>query len=161
MRLAHDIYAETNPAFCASVLVAFTTAYLSVASSRPDVPLVYIAIPVSISGDFENTFKGTNRNTGLREWLERNPKIQIGLSKRLNASMNVVSEAIRFGCFARVLAMDDDARLNLGDQKLKNSAFKGLSAEPAQVIKRAKRLGYWFATAGSARRVFDMMGLTV
>jgi hypothetical protein len=114
-----------------------------------------------LSGDLGGAFEGTNKNTGLLEWLGRSPQVQVGLADRVNASMDIVTEAIRFGCFTRVLKVGEGARLRLGDQKLKKSAVTALSKEPAQALKRAERLGYWFATAGSTRTVFDMMGLTV
>ena len=53
------------------------------------------------------------------------------------------------------------ARLGLGSQKVKKSVVAALSDAPAMSIKHAERLGFWFASAGSTRTVFDMMGLTV
>jgi hypothetical protein len=161
MNVAHDVYAETNPAFCASALVEFTKAYSSVRPEGPEVPTAYLALPVALSGELAGAFGGTNKNTGLLEWLERSPQVQVGLGQRVNASLDIVTEGIRFACFARVLLMGEGAHLRLGDKKLKVSAISALGLEPAQAIKRAGRLGYWFATAGSTRTVFDIMGLTV
>ncbi|NUJ81677.1 hypothetical protein HUN39_16920 [Methylocystis sp. FS] len=161
MRVAHDVYAETNPAFCAAALVEFTKAYLSARPEGPETPVAYLALPVALSGEFATAFDGTNKNTGLREWLERSPQVQVGLGERVNASLDIVTDAIRFGCFARVLAIGKGARLILGDKTLKRSAINALGDEPEQAIKRAARLGYWFATAGSTRSVFAIMGLTL
>jgi len=161
MSVAHDIYSETNPAFCAHALVAFTTAFLSVNGKGPEVPAAYLALPIALAGDLGRAFDGTNKNTGLLEWLDRQPQVQIGIANLVNASMDIVTEAIRFGCFSRLLVVNPDARLQLGAQKVKKSAVTALSRAPAQSIKRAERLGFWFASAGSTRTVFDMMGLTV
>lgn len=161
MSVAHDVYSETNPAFCALVLVTFTTSYLSVNAEGPEVPAAYLAVPVALAGDFGHCFDGTNKNTGLLEWLGRRPQVQIGLANLVNTSMDIVNEAIRFGCFSRLLVLNPTARLGLGTQKAKKSALAALSEAPAQAIKRAERLGFWFASAGSTRTVFDMMGLTV
>ena len=161
MNVTHDVYAETNPAFCASALVEFAKTYSSVRPEGPEVPTAYLALPVALSGELSVAFNGTNKNTGLLEWLERSPQVQVGLAERLNASLEIVTEAIRLGCFARVLVMSEGGHLRLGDKKLKPSAISALGEEPARAIKRAGRLGYWFATAGSTRTIFDMMGLTV
>lgn len=161
MSVAHDIYSEVNPAFCAYALAGFTTAYLSMSVVGPELPTAYLALPIALSGDLGGAFDGTNKNTGLLQWLERSPQVQVGLAERVNASMDIATEAIRFGCFARVLAVDESARLRLGGRKIKKAAVDALSEEPAQALKRAERLGYWFAAAGSTRTVFDMMGLTV
>ncbi len=161
MIVAHDVYSETNPAFCAYAIVAFTAAFITVNNHGPELPVVYLSVPVALSGDLGHSFKGTNRNTGLLEWLERNPCIQIGLSDRLNGSMSIVTEAIRFGCFSRVLAVNKGARLILGERKVKKTAVKGLREETAQMLQHAERLGYWFAAVGSTKTAFCMMGLTV
>jgi len=161
MSVAHDIYSETNPAFCALALVAFTTAYLSVNAEGPEVPAAYLALPVALAGDLGRCFEGTNKNTGLLEWLNRQPRVQVGLANLINTSMDIVTDAIRFGCFSRVLLISPTAKLVLGTLTVKKSAVTSLSDVPARSIKRAERLGFWFASVGSTRTVFDMMGLTV
>jgi hypothetical protein len=159
--VAHDIFSETNPAFCTHALSAFTSAYLSLNAEGPEVLAAYLALPVALSGDLGRAFDGTNKNTGLLAWLERQPQVQVGLSDLLNSSMEIVTEAIRFGCFSRVLFLAPDGRLRLGARKVNKSAVTALSDAPGQAIKRAERLGFWFASAGSTRIVFDMMGLTL
>jgi hypothetical protein len=85
----------------------------------------------------------------------------VGLAERVNASMEIVSNAISFGCFAGVLSLANGARLQVGEKKLNMSALKSLGADTIQAVKHAERLGYWFATAGSTRTVFDILGLMV
>lgn len=161
MTIAHDIFSEFNPAFCACVLVKFTAAFTTVNEKGPELPVAYISLPVALSGDLNDTFSGTNKNTGLLEWFERNPSIQVGLPERLNYSMEIVSEAIKFGCFSKILKLDEHAKLLPGDNKIKKKAFNALSEGPIQSLKYAERLGYWFAKAGSTKTIFDIMGLTL
>lgn len=161
MTVAHDVFAETNPAFCTYVLAGFAAAYISVREHGPDLPLGYVALPIALSGGLACFFEGTNRRTGLLEWLNRSPQVQLGLADRVNASMPIVTEAIRFGCFARVLTFEPNGRIALGERKIPRNALAGLSDGPSRSMKHAERLGYWFAMAGSARTTLDMMGLTV
>jgi hypothetical protein len=142
------------------VLVAFTAAYVSVNKDGPEAPLAYLALPLALSGDLAAAFRGTNKNTGLLEWLQRNPRVEVGLAARVNATIDIVTEAIRLACFTRVLEFAEGARLRVGPGKLKKSA-NALSEQPAQAIKHAERLGYWFAMTGSTRAVFNVMGVTV
>ena len=79
MREAYDLYAETNPAYGAAALVEFAKAYLADRPDGPETPVVYLALPVAMSAELAGVFDGTNKNTGLLEWLERNPRVQIGL----------------------------------------------------------------------------------
>jgi hypothetical protein len=160
VNVAHDLFAETNPAYCAYALVGFTRAFATIDSDGPELPVAYLALPVALSADLNDTFMSTNKNTGLLDWLKRSPQIQIGLGERVNASMDIVTEAVRFGCFSRALLMDQAARLKLGQHKIQKRFVKTLSASTAQSLRHAERLGYWFAAVGSTRSVFDLMGLT-
>jgi hypothetical protein len=161
MKVAHDIYAEVNPAYCTYALAAFTKTYMSVSSDGPELATVYLALPLALSGDLGGSFDGTNKNTGLLEWLERSPQVQIALAERMNASIDIVTEAVRFACFTQVLVLNERARLTLGSLKVQKRALISLGEEAAQPIKRAERLGYWFALVGSTRTVFDMIGLAL
>lgn len=157
MRTAHDIYSETNPAYCACVLAAFVTGHKP---PGPEIPLAYLALPIALSGDLSDTFEGTNTKTGLLEWLERHPRIRLGLRDRLNASMEIVTEGVRFGCFSRLLTVNE-TRLLTGTNKVKKSAIDALTDESKRAIKHAERLGSWFAATGSTRSAFEIMGLSV
>jgi hypothetical protein len=159
--IAHDVYAETNPAFCAVVLVEFTRAYQAIRPEGPETPVAYLAVPLALSDDLASAFDGTNKKTGLLEWLERRPEVQVGLAERLNASLSVVTEAIRFGCYSRLIGVGPEARLVLGANNLKPNVLNKLGEAPRKAAVRAGRLGSWFASAGSTRSVFDAVGLTL
>ncbi|RVU29547.1 three component ABC system middle component [Neptunomonas marina] len=161
MNLAHDVYAETNPAFCTYAVLNYVKAYLSINDSGPELPTIYLALPIAISGDLAALFEGTNKNTGLLEWLERSPQVQVGLADRINSSVEIVTESVRFSCFVNAIKIGDDARLRLGPQKPKGITLNNLDKDSVNAIRRAERLGFWFAMAGSTRNVFDSMGLTV
>jgi hypothetical protein len=161
MNIAHDVFSEINPAFCACVLVRFVSAFYELREDGPELPVIYLSLPIALSGDLESSFDGTNKKTGLLDWLERSPQAQIELQNRLNQSLDIVTNAFRFGCFVGLLKIDDRARIQIGERKLKNTAIKALGNKNLQAIKRAERLGYWFASAGSTKTIFDAMGLTI
>lgn len=159
--IAHDIYSETNPAFCAMPAIAFTSAYVSENSNGVELSLLYIALPIVLSGDFINCFHGSNKKTGLREWMSRNPEIRVGLASRLNATMGIVTEAIRLSCFAQILSFNQEACLVTGSKFKKGFLNVKMNDETKQIVKCAERLGAWFANAGSAKEVFNIMQLTL
>ncbi|MDA7084775.1 DUF6521 family protein [Pseudomonas sp. SA3-5] len=161
MKVAHDLYAETNPAFCAYLLATFTSAYEEEKSVSPEMVLCYTALPLALSGDLEHTFNGTNKATGLLEWLQRHPEIQIELSIRINSSMDIVTEAIQYGCFAQLLTLTEEGQLQTGTKATNKAAINRLSMENQAAFKQAKLLGAWLASAGTARTTLNMMGLTV
>jgi hypothetical protein len=79
--IAHDIYAETNPAWVGYVLVAFLRGFVEAEPAGAELPLAYLGLPICLSGDLATTFEGSNKKTGLREWLERSPQIQLDLGQ--------------------------------------------------------------------------------
>lgn len=161
MTLAHDIYAETNPAFCAYALAEFLKTFVEVNETGAELPLAYLALPIALSEDLAGSFEGTNKKTGLLEWLERTPQLSVGLAQRVNASLEIVTPAISYGCFAEVLVLGADGRLRLGAKTVKATAVTKLDSISAGAIRRAGRLGTWFALAGSTRNIFGILGLTV
>ncbi|CAI8961061.1 ANF_receptor domain-containing protein [Pseudomonas sp. IT-P2] len=161
MIVAHDLYAETNPAFCSYILTTFTSAYEEEKSSSPEMLLCYAALPIALSGDLEKTFLGTNRLTGLLEWLQRNPVVQIDLRERIDSSADIVTEAIQYGCFSKILSINEQGLMSVGPKSTNKSAINRLSSPNLNAFKRARSLGYWMAMAGSTRTTLNMMGLTV
>lgn len=161
MIIAHDLYAETNPAFCAYILATFASAYEDQKSSPPEILLCYAALPIALSGDLEKTFLGTNRLTGLLEWLQRNPVVQIDLRERIDSSADIVTEAIQYGCFSKLLSISDQGMMSAGPKPTNKSAINRLSTPTLNAFKRARSLGCWMAMAGSTRTTLNMMGLTV
>ncbi len=161
MTLAHDLYAETNPAFCTFALAAFLNTFTEINNAGPDLPLIYLALPLALSEDLAGSFEGTNKKTGLLEWLERTPQMSVSLSERVNSSLDIITPALRYGCFSNVLALGVDGRIKLGAQKVKPTTIAKLDPISARSIRRAARLGYWFAMAGSTRNIFGILGLTV
>jgi hypothetical protein len=161
MILTHDVYSEMNPAYCTYVLGAFVSGFITVKPEGPELLTAYLSLPLALSGELEDSFEGTNKNTGLMEWLGRSPYIQIKLTSRLNGSFNIVTEAVRLACFSGALVLDSQSRLQLGSRRLKQSARQGLGVSSRNALRRADRLGHWFAAAGSSRTIFEAMGLTV
>jgi hypothetical protein len=161
MKIAHDLYAERNPAFGTYAVAAFVHAFAETEPQGADLPIVYVALPIALSGELALTFEGTNKTTGLLEWLGRTPQMSVGFADRVNAGLPTVGDAVRYGCFTHVLRLSPEGRLGPGPKKPKQSPLTDLDAVTLGVIRRAGRLGHWFASAGSTRNIFGILGLTV
>ncbi|HBO3246791.1 TPA: three component ABC system middle component [Pseudomonas aeruginosa] len=159
MGIAHDIFAETNPAYCACLLAAFVRAYRTRSGSAPDITLCYAALPLALSGDLTSTFDHTNRKTGLLEWMRRSPVIQIRLADRVNGSLDIVTEAVRFACFSNLLVITTEGKVAPGASSLPKHLRVQLTQDTQKIFDNIDRIGHWFALAGSTRTVFNLMGL--
>lgn len=153
--LAHDLYAETNPAFCAQIIAKFCVGHQKRAGEPADLAVCYLVLPIILSDDLVETFSGTNGATGLLVWLERNPKIRVGLAARVNLTLRFTTDAVRFGCVSNQLRLDENGKVSSGSLK----ARKGNSQDILQAESNAVRLGQWFESVGSSRAVLSSFGV--
>lgn len=158
MTAAHDIHAETNPAFCAAVLAQFCEAYYQHQQRESALVTTYLVLPITLSEDLATTFEGCIKSTGLLVWLERSPRVLPDLSKRVNATLGVTTEAIRFGCITGLLCLKTEGEIASMNMKVPKVVIDGVAGA---AFKRARLLGRWFAGAGSARAVMEAMGVSV
>ncbi len=161
MKIAHDLYAETNPAFGTYAVIGFCREYQSTSAQNPSIALIYLALPIAMSRDTEQSFSGTNFATGLIAWLNRYPEVRLNLGERLDASLDVVSASLRLGVTSNALAFFDDGAIGLGPKPPKKSPVGKLPVEPKRVIRRAERLGGWMGRAGSTGSIFSAFGVTL
>lgn len=161
VKIAHDLYAETNPAFGTYAAIGFCREYKSASTQNPSIALVYLALPIAMSRDTGRSFSETNITTGLLAWLNRYPEIRLNLDARLDASLDVVSASLRLGLTSNALALADDGAIGLGPKPPIKAPVERLPAEPKKVIRRAERLGGWMGKAGSVGSVFSAFGVTL
>ncbi|ASP91652.1 three component ABC system middle component [Sinorhizobium meliloti] len=159
MTIAHDLFAESNPAFGTFTLVGFCRKYAAASGKAPALPLAYLALPIAMSHDLDKSFTETIATTGLLSWLNRYPDIRLELGARLTASREIVSAAVRFGLSSRALALGKDGTIGLGDGAPATAPVERLPEDPKRVIKRAERLGTWMGKAGSAGSIFSAFGV--
>jgi len=158
---SYDVFSETNPAYVACLIATFIKSFCRSKKDGIEIHLLYIAVPILLSGDFSDTFKKTNKNTGLFEWLERSPLVKIGLSERLNLSMSIVTEAIRLGCFTNIIKIETNGIICLGPKTLGNIGNNLRNTALEDILKISERFGNWFAHAGSSRAILNMLELSL
>jgi len=159
MTTAHDLFAETNPAFGVYAIAAFCSSYEKVAEASPSLALVYLSIPIAFSDDTQDSFEKTNAATGLLSWLARFPDIKLNLAARLSASLDIVTPAVKLGVQAKALCLHAGGLLGAGEAPPAPRGARDLPDDAKQVIKRAERLGGWMAKGGSAAAIFSAFGV--
>ena len=161
MKIAHDLFAETNPAFGTYTIVGFCRKFCSVAHQNPSIALVYLALPIAFSRDTESSFAGTHARTGLFAWLIRYPDVKLDIVTRIEASVDIVSASIKLGVTSKALTLVEGGAIKLGPSPPIKSPIGKLSLEPRRVIRRAERLGRWMGEAGTAGTIFSAFGVSL
>lgn len=156
---AHDVFAETNPAFCGAVLAQFCSAYQATPPGlSATTALVYLVVPLAISEDLAPTFDGCNRETGFTLWMRRNPKITVDLAKKVNATLEITTAAIRFGCIAGIFILTPEGCVQSVRKTFPPAVKNGVAGA---ALKRARLLGIWMAGMGSPRSVIEELGVSL
>lgn len=160
-----DVFAETNPAFCAFTLRAFSNSFKVDCGEDPSKLLCYLVLPIALSSDLSETFDGTNRTTGFLTWIDRNPSMLVNMERRIQTTLPITRDAIQFGCFAGILGISDEALISASDLYKKSKKAKQInvnkSNEANSAIKRADRLGSWIANVKSIRTTYSALGLSL
>lgn len=157
---SRDVLAETNPAFCTVVFAQFCLAYQKAEKAKraPAASLMYLVVPIAISEDLAYSFDGCNIETGLAVWLNRSPQVVAELAKKVNLTLDITTEAIRFACVTGTLRLNHDGDFESSWEKIPVSVTSGV-VRP--VLKRARLFGTWAATMGSSRAVLEALGVSV
>lgn len=159
MTVAHDLFAEKNPAFGVFTIIGFCRSFSEISERAPAVALLYLAVPVAMSGDTQPSFSETNSRTGLLTWLNRYPEIRLDLGARLDASLPIVTASVKLGLASQALALGNHSVIELGSNVPAKTYVDRLPPEPKQVIRRAERLGAWMAGAGTTGSIFSAFGV--
>lgn len=160
MTISYDLFAETNPAFGAYGLLGFCRKHIAAAGRRPDLSLSYIALPIALSDDLNESFEQTAASTGLLSWLTRYPDVRLNLGARLDASKDIVSAALQFALSTKALLLEPDGTIGPGSRKPAQAPVENMPHNPKRALKRAERLGTWMGNAGSAGTIFSAFGVT-
>ena len=159
MIFARDVFAETNPAFCGAVLAQFCSAYqLTRSELPPPAALVYLVVPLAISEDLAATFDGCKRDTGFTLWMNRNPTVTADVASKVNATLEITTAALRFGCIAGIFKLTPDGGIESTRKTLPTAVTNGVAGA---ALKRSRLLGFWMAGMGSPRAVIEVLGVSV
>jgi hypothetical protein len=154
----YDIYAEANPAFVAYLIQRYVKKHYAAAEDFPHISLVYVAIPLGMSGKLEPTFDSTNSRTGLLAWLSRFPEVRIGLSENIIASHGIIADGLKAAVLSRLIKVNEQGYLELGESKGPPESLKAsLPDGPKAIASRVERLGTWIGKTGSPAAVFSAL----
>lgn len=159
---ASDIYSFTNPALCSLILWSFVQGFEQENKNGCEVPLIFLPLPIILSGSTRAEFFGTNVKTGLLAWIARKPKVLINIGEKIEKVSKVTREALIFGCSNGIFSISDNGNIQSGIGNIKHSGFNNLtSSELKEMFSVAKRLGAWCGQMKSTTTIFYSMGITI
>lgn len=144
-----------NPAFCCTVLSAVVSNYSSQSILGMPYPLAFVVIPVILHKKTRNNLP-FNTRTSLAAWLEEKPMARVQFYERAISLKPFVREAILFGVNHNWLVIESGLlKSKLPDSKFR-SFLQKLDGEARDCVLRARLVGKWFASAGSAESILSL-----
>ncbi len=156
-KVSIDIFAETNPAFCALVLFKYCEGYYKETNEGIPFPLLLLSLPIILSDDLSKTFEGTNVRTGFFLWIERNPEILLDLTSRIEDSFEFIKPAIEFGLYKNIFQVDNYGFLNPVKKNIRMSKKSQLD----YLYKNAERMGSWIGQVNSTKTIYNHLGIQI
>ncbi|QWC23633.1 hypothetical protein KJK41_04550 [Bacillus haikouensis] len=160
--ISSDIYASTNPALCSLILWSFLSGYQEQNGKGCEYPLLYLPIPMMVSGNTRNKLQGTNINTGLLTWVSNNPEVLIKFAERIELAKEITEDAIIFGSANSIIDIEKESGLfraiNSGiySTKVINT---NKDKEQKEMFVFAKRFGAWCGQIHSSKIILNVLGM--
>jgi len=161
MKSSVDVYAMTNPALGAVAIASFAKGFADDSGNRPDFPLAFLPLPLVLASPVLQTFRGTNRKTGLVEWLAKSPEVLVDFDQAVRASVDYSRSALLFGVRYGVLSIDPFGRVEANASAKRVLSQRLLGEDVREAVRAAERLGCWFAEIRSTETILHCLGIRI
>ena len=156
-----DVYSETNPAFLSLALWSFLKGFQESDESGAELPMLYLPIPIILSGDFQSTFEKTNKRTGFLAWLNRNQGQLINFDNQLKNTRNYTQKSILFGLQNEIISVSSDGKFGAIDTGLSKKPKYIAKSYLGKVFTRSERFGFWLGDMRSTKAVYSSLRVVV
>ena len=142
-----------NPAFCAIVIGECIEEYTK--KKREGFPffLVYLILPIILH---RNTRIKISSRTFMYSWIQRHPEVLVGFASRTENLKKITNEAVLF------LTNDTNIKIfgpNIITNKTIKTKVENMDHEIKECLVKARHVGRWFASAGTAENIFSAWGI--
>lgn len=156
-----DVFVETNPAYCALVLHSFIQGFQRESSGGLEFPLAYLALPITMSSNYDSAFINTRVDTGFFTWVDRNPGIIVELSEVVSSTKEITKNAIKFGAAKRIIGVNSNGQLITDSDNLLAPKKAPKSSDLAKVTTKSYRFGQWLGQVDSTKTIYNHLGLKI
>jgi len=148
-----------NPFFCCTTLLSATIGYSDVVECGMPFTLSFLVLPTVLHKPTRDIFP-TSIRTSLPSWIQENASSRIHFSERVISLNPFTREAILLGLTKGWIELSADCRLttSLRNNDL-DAVLRKLEGDARECVLKARFLGKWFASAGSAQTVMALWGV--
>lgn len=152
-----------NPAFIGALCFEYVKANSRASEiGHVEIPTVFCALPLALHRETRKSLP-SRTTTSVYTWLQREPRVQVGYSRRAKDLAPAVREGIIYAQARNALTFDEAGNLSIGLQRASftNSFLQNVTSEMREIVIATRFLGRWFATAGSTTTLLAAWRITV
>lgn len=150
-----EIVNNLNPAFCGEIIRRCLYKYQTTAKGYMHITLVYLVLPVVLHKETRDAIGNVKKE--MHPWLQDNPQVKVDFAKRVKGFEPITNETLTF------LWKEMSTKIYTGSVEIINyrpkPAINFTSEEIRDCMKKAERLGQWFAKAGGPSNIYIMWGV--
>lgn len=151
-----------NPAFCGFLIREFLKGYEEKKGEGMPYELVFLLLPIVLHKHTRNLLP-RSISTFMHVWLQSNPEIRIGFSKRTKDLIPFTKEAILFMIKRDLITTDENGRLYSSNKPYNKSLLRldeDIRIYLREYQSKAKLIGKWFAVTGTSSTIYTMWGIS-
>ncbi len=148
-----------NPAFCCVCLSSSVLGYCDLDSEGMPYPLSFMVLPIVLHKTTRETLPRDIR-TSLLLWLQQHPEAKVQYAERVIALKPHTREALIFGSVHGYLSFEKSGRIKAMATNAQAGRFVRLHENEArECVGRARFVGKWLASGGTAATVMALWGI--
>jgi hypothetical protein len=150
-----EITNNLNPAFCGEIIRRCLYKYQTMTKKHLPVTLSYLILPIVLHKDTREAIGNTRKE--MHPWLQENPQVKVDFAKRVKGFEQITNETLIF------LTQDLSIQMYTGSIEILHFRPKPItifsSEEVKDCMRKAERVGQWFARAGDPASIYIMWGI--
>lgn len=145
-----------NPAFCGRIIFSCIEKYRLETNSSFPFTLVYLILPLVLH---KNTRDSIKVRMKFYNWIQTNPEMLIGFSKRTKELIDITNETLEFLMQCNLLKIGKQGNIEIVQKIPKNNETQYIDQEVKECIQKSEIIGKWFARAGKTEMIYISMGV--
>ena len=145
-----------NPAFCGRIIYSAILKYYKCSEQSFPLPLIYLILPLVLH---KNTRELIHSRTAFTNWIQKNPKVLIGFSRRAREMVDITNEAIEYLLQAKYILINSNGEFIINTELKQMSKTKFTNAEVKECISKAEHVGKWFANTVKIENIYISLGV--
>ena len=145
-----------NPAFCGRILFSMINEYQKPANRAVPFPLLFMVLPLILHEDTRNAI---SRSTQLINWTHTHRELVCSFPARAREFVEITNETVEWLLVTGYIVVNENGEIEKSKYVRNLNKIKYTSDEISDCLRKAERVGRWFAKAGKTENIYVALGV--